>query len=145
MASKLESAAGIDMLWSCWEWQGYRQQGYGRVAQGVPETTETLAHRIVYTLVRGPIPDGLPLDHLCRNPPCCNPWHLEPVDTATNNARSHSLFADNMRKTHCDNGHPLLGDNMRIETYGSRRCKTCAREANARYKATQRALREAAQ
>ena len=137
------TATGMDFLWSCWEFQGYCDKGYGRIAHGVPEVPgESLAHRVVYTLVRGPIPDGLDLDHLCRNPPCCNPFHLDPVDAATNNVRGYSPSANNMRKTHCNNGHPLTGDNMRYETSGSRRCKTCAREANARYKASRRTAPE---
>jgi len=42
------------------------------------------AHRAFYERYRGPIPDGLHLDHLCRNPPCVNPDHLEPVSNAEN-------------------------------------------------------------
>jgi hypothetical protein len=40
--------------------------------------------RIVYTLLRGPIPDGLTLDHVCLNKTCVNPWHLEPVEAIVN-------------------------------------------------------------
>jgi hypothetical protein len=45
------------------------------------------AHRLVYRALRGPIPDGLTLDHLCRVPACVNPWHLEPVTAAENSRR----------------------------------------------------------
>jgi hypothetical protein len=49
-----------------------------------------MAHRVVYERVRGPIPKGLVLDHLCRNPGCVNPEHLEPVSQATNLRRAMS-------------------------------------------------------
>ena len=46
-----------------------------------------IAHRFAYQYMIGPIPDGLELDHLCRNRPCVNPYHLEPVTRAVNHAR----------------------------------------------------------
>lgn len=134
IAAKLASTTGVEMIWTCWEWQGFTQKGYGRVPRGVPEVPgETLAHRIVYTLVRGPIPAGLTLDHLCRNPPCCNPFHLEPVTQRVNTLRGESPHAANARKTHCANGHPLSGENLRVEANGARRCKSCAADANRRH------------
>lgn len=57
----------------CWIWQLAKDQwGYGRVGGG-------LAHRLMYEERNGPIPDGLEIDHLCRQPSCVNPDHLEPV------------------------------------------------------------------
>lgn len=141
LASKLRSLGqGVAVLWSCWEFEGFRQDDYGRLHPGVPEVPgETLAHRIVYILVRGPIPGDLELDHLCRNPPCCNPFHLEPVTHRVNVHRGTSPWAANARKTECSKGHPLDGDNLRME--GSRRrCKQCARDADERYKARKRGL-----
>lgn len=135
MAFKLEAESiGIDFMWLCWEYQGKRQKGYGRLIGGVPEVPgETLAHRIVYSLVVGPIPEGLDLDHKCRNHPCCNPFHLEPVTNRENMLRGESVMAQNARKTHCNNGHPLEGANLRYEKNGARRCVTCSDQANARY------------
>lgn len=71
-------------LGPCWMWTGRIKDDYGRFNhQGRMEG----AHRFVYELVVGPIPFGLHIDHLCRNPPCVNPGHLEPVTPAVNNQR----------------------------------------------------------
>ncbi len=66
----------------CWEWRGNRDDdGYGRV---VRDGRYWLPHRLTYTLLAGTIPLGRVLDHLCRNPPCCNPGHLDPVTNRIN-------------------------------------------------------------
>lgn len=66
----------------CWEWQGMRNgKGYGHAWDG---ESVSLVHRIVYQLKIGEITDNLPLDHLCANPPCANPDHLEPVTNEEN-------------------------------------------------------------
>src|SRR5688572_6777121 len=63
---------------SCWPWLGAKNpDGYGQfVWRG---RKSTLVHRIAYEELRGPIPEGLTLDHLCRNRGCANPWHCETV------------------------------------------------------------------
>jgi hypothetical protein len=67
----------------CWIWQHYRDPaGYGRLGA-------KLAHRIAYEYHRGPIPEGLQLDHLCRVTSCCNPDHLEPVPQRVNYERGN--------------------------------------------------------
>jgi hypothetical protein len=73
----------VDEDTGCWNWQlSIDRNGYGhtRLADG----TATGAHRVMYARHRGPIPNGLHLDHLCRNPRCVNPDHLEPVTPADN-------------------------------------------------------------
>lgn len=66
----------------CWIWNRYiNQNGYGLWRVG---HFSTGAHRVVYERIRGPIPAGLHLDHLCRVPACVNPDHLEPVTVAVN-------------------------------------------------------------
>lgn len=71
----------------CWLWQGYcNEHGYGSIAN--EDGRLEYAHRLAWKLLRGEIPDGLVLDHLCRTPPCINPWHLDPVTQAENIRRS---------------------------------------------------------
>lgn len=70
----------------CWEWQGKRTpRGYGQLA--VRERS-LYVHRQSYEHHVGPIPTGLVVDHLCYNPPCFNPDHLEAVTQKENLRRS---------------------------------------------------------
>jgi len=69
-------------LGPCWEWSGTRTpNGYGQLRR---EGRARLAHRWLFERTVGAIPVGLELDHLCFNPPCVNPAHLEPVTHAEN-------------------------------------------------------------
>lgn len=81
---------------TCWEWIGRtNEKGYGLMQvkpSGCPHQTMT-AHRLSYQLLVGPIPDGLTLDHLCRNTSCVNPEHLEPVTLEENVRRAHPIDA----------------------------------------------------
>lgn len=79
------------------------------------------AHRIEWERVNGEIPDGLEMDHLCRNPSCVNPDHLEAVTSRVNVLRSTCPPAVNARKTHCIRGHEFDRTNKR----GQRRCCKC--------------------
>lgn len=75
----------------CWVWQWAKDpNGYGRINTGTTGDSE-LAHRYIYKSFRGEIPASLPLDHLCRNPSCVNPDHLEPVTHRTNIHRGRKL------------------------------------------------------
>lgn len=123
----------------CWKWTGAKDpRGYGRVRWN---DGTRFAHRIAYSLLRGD-PGDLDLDHLCRNPPCANPDHLEPVAHLVNVQRGASsavLTAKYAAHLHCPQGHPLIGDNLYayVRRYGyvNKQCKQCRRE-RARKKAT---------
>lgn len=115
----------------CWEWRGSRDQaGYGRVHWN---GRSTRAHRVAYELARSPIPEGLTIDHLCRNRGCVNPAHLEPVTLRENILRGNTFQAANAAKTHCPQGHPYSFVNSK----GSRECQTCRNESNRRLRAAQ--------
>lgn len=72
----------VDEATGCWNWQlSLDHHGYGTVCV---KGKRTGAHRFIYEQANGPIPEGMSLDHLCRNPRCVNPAHLEPVTQAEN-------------------------------------------------------------
>jgi hypothetical protein len=116
-------AAKSKRVGSCVEWQGYISGGYGRLrinGSGVQ------AHRASYEVHVGKIPDGLQLDHLCRNMRCINPQHLEPVTASENQRRGTSPASTNANKTHCIHGHEFSEENT--ERRGSVRvCRQCRR------------------
>src|SRR6202030_118623 len=65
----------------CWLWLGACNEfGYGKFGK-------VKAHRFSYEREKGPIPDGLEIDHLCRNKSCVNPDHLEAVTHGENRRR----------------------------------------------------------
>lgn len=94
-----------------------------------------MAHRIAYELVRGQVPEGLVLDHLCRNRACCNPDHLEAVTNYVNVVvRGEGLSARHARAAHCKRGHAFTDDNTYITPKGARVCRVCQRRREARYR-----------
>ncbi len=100
----------------CWEWKASRNWGgYGQFWNGQRTMP---AHRFAYELLVGPIPEGLQIDHLCRNRGCVNPTHMEVVTNQENSRRGKALI------THCPQGHPYAGHNLAIQE-GRRRCRRC--------------------
>ena len=113
---------------SCWLWTASRVcDGYGQFRVG---SRPVSAHRFAYELLVGPIPDGLQIDHLCRVRHCVNPAHMEPVTQRVNILRGEGITARHAAQTHCLNGHPLVGENLRPADLrrGKRLCLTCCRE-----------------
>lgn len=129
--SKLEKRfwAKVEKTEGCWIWKAcIIASGYGQFS--VRRIDRIYSHRVSYELFKGKIPDGLTIDHLCRNRACVNPEHLEVVTGKENILRGQSPPAENARKTHCPKGHPLSGDNLIICKFrtGKRQCKICRYE-----------------
>lgn len=112
---------------SCWLWTGATIRGYGVIWENERKRAAR-AHRVAWELLRGPIPDGLTLDHLCRTTLCVNPDHLEPCG-AGENARRSPLAPYNVkaRATHCKRGHVFDGANT-SRHHGRRECRACTRD-----------------
>jgi hypothetical protein len=119
----------------CWVWIAGTRRGYSRIhwkRNGIP------AHRLMYAWLIAPIPNRKigeltdQLDHLCRNPLCCNPIHLELVSPRVNTLRSNAASAVSARKTHCKYGHEFTPENIRrLSTHpNSRRCAICTDRNN---------------
>lgn len=136
----IETMDGIreDLFWAkvdrhgpsgCWLWLAADNgAGYGMFyvrSSGIRRGI--LAHRLAYELLVGPIPDGLQLDHLCRNTICVNPAHLEPVTPRENCRRGVSPTAINGRKTLCVHGHEFTPENTYVYPNGRRRCRACSK------------------
>ena len=123
----------------CWEWHAYLDRdGYGTFWL---DGTNRRAHRVAYEIYIGPIPDGLELDHLCRNRACVRPDHLEPVTSQVNNLRGEGPAAAFARATHCVKGHLLDGENLYERPGGGRRCIECGRAAARRYELSGKRMR----
>ena len=119
----------------CWQWTGSTRAGYGQMAvvtDGVRKTVSV--HRLVFELVKGPIPDGLDIDHQCHDETCpepapchhclcVNPEHLEPATRRVNVLRGRCPAADNARKTQCPEGHQLEPDPYHARRRYCPRCK----------------------
>jgi hypothetical protein len=128
----------FDQKWTpapngCWIWIGGNVRGYGMFKL---EGKSRRAARVAYEWFVGPIPDGLEIDHTCRNPPCVNPKHLEPVTQYENSimrgvTNSASI---NARKTHCSRGHHFDQANTYIHPDGSRHCRQCQKIYNRNYR-----------
>lgn len=110
----------------CWLWQRSKnREGYGRTNRGGHNGQGIVAHKLSYETFVGPIPQGMQLDHLCRNRSCINPDHLEPVTPKENIRRG----TGHGKETNCPAGHEYNESNTYFEKIGgNRHCKVCDRD-----------------
>lgn len=115
----------------CWEWQASKNNSrYGTFGIGNQKTT--MAHRFSYELFNGKIPDGLEINHLCKNTSCVNPGHLEVVTRQQNVLKSNAPSAMQAKQTECKYGHPLSDSNLAI--YNKKRvCRKCHTRRSMKY------------
>ncbi len=120
----------------CWEWVGRIRDGYGRFRVGGHEVA---AHRFAWTLLHGPVPAGLELDHLCRNRACVRPSHLEPVTRSENAIRGVTGWATvrNPLLTACRAGHVFDATNTIMRANGYRSCRACSKVRRDRWRQRQ--------
>lgn len=113
----------------CWNWIAARTKsglGYGLFSV---RGKLHVAHRLSYEWFIDEIPEGLQLDHLCRNMGCVNPDHLESVTLHENNVvRGQGKAAVNAKKTHCPKDHPFDDMNTYVDKTGRRHCRECSRK-----------------
>jgi hypothetical protein len=149
MTQATQQDMGVDAIYElsipepnsgCWLWLGsLRGKGYS-VYKG------KAGHRVSYEAFKGPIPDGLVIDHLCRVHSCVNPEHLEAVTNRENVVRGVNYIAVNANKTHCVNGHSLNDPSVYLLVRPDgvrRRCYQCQAIATQRRKARRLASRSA--
>lgn len=105
----------------CWEWQGALSAGYGSYRR---QTETRLAHRRAYEDLVGPIPEDLQLDHLCRNPRCVNPSHLEPVTSRENTVRGTNPNMVRHLAATCPKGHNKA-EHRYVSPKGVGYCRIC--------------------
>jgi hypothetical protein len=111
---------------TCWIWTGL-------VAKRYPKHGGTTGHRYAYRLLVGPIPSGFHVDHLCRNPMCVNPDHLEPVTPQENKRR------ETESRTHCKNGHRFTPESTYLHKGYIRQCRPCDAATSRAYRSRKKA------
>lgn len=122
----------------CWAWSGHHhtKDGYARysVAKGLldpDKAKEIYVHKYLYEKLIGHVPDGMELDHLCKNTRCPNPYHLEPVPHQVNLSRRDCAGV-------CKKGHNL-SIHRKVFENGRSCCGTCYAEFLKRQKAERHA------
>jgi hypothetical protein len=123
----------VDVTKSCWVWKGSKDKnGYGFYWS---KNKVRRAHRFIYSKMIGDLVDGMVIDHLCHNPSCVNPDHLEQVTQRENTFRSTTSVAIiNSSKKECMNGHTFSYSNTIIRKDGTRNCRTCINLLKKKYR-----------
>jgi len=111
-------------LGPCWIWRGSVTPSTGYGAFWWKNRLST-SHRFAYEREGATVPDGLNIDHLCRNRRCVNSSHLEAVTTQVNLLRGVGMSAQHAAQTHCFRGHPFDLLNTRFDNKGRRHCRAC--------------------
>lgn len=127
MSERLKFHSQLNPETGCIIWTGALSRGYGYVGDRGKVRS---AHIIAYELVKGQIPKGLELDHLCRVRRCINPDHLEPVTRQTNILRGIGPLVTKAKykaMTHCKRGHEFTPENTYRTKNGRRQCRACHR------------------
>ncbi len=124
----MTDALAINLDAPCWLHQGYRSKGYGAMrANG----KQVAAHRYMWTVMRGPIPEGIHIHHLCEIKLCLNPQHMTLVTPREHVFLGNTWARRHIETTHCPQGHPYDEANTyRRKT--KRYCLECRRESDRR-------------
>lgn len=115
---------------TCWVWAAFKDKhGYGQFSAGRRSPTGKrvmdMAYRVAFQLIKGPVPAGMHLDHLCRNPSCVNPDHLEAVTSRENTLRGTSPPARYAKMQTCKRGHQKTPENTYYTGMGYGYCRQC--------------------
>lgn len=126
---------------TCWIWLATKSRGYGNFWDGKRYRG---AHLFSYEFLIGKVPEGLQIDHLCRNKACVNPAHLEPVTARENMLRAKEFKitefgVKKLSRERCSKGHKYTPENIYREKSNKRRCKKCIRAKNFFYREKKRA------
>jgi len=109
----------------CWEWcAAHNRKGYGHFGWN---GRHHMAHRVSFTVLVGPIPEGKEVHHICVNPPCVRPDHLAAVTHLENMQASSSPIMKKAKQTHCKRGHAFTPENTFIRKLRGRRHRRCRR------------------
>ncbi len=131
---RLQKVTAIEYFWKravtspdCWQWAGtISDKGYGILSLASElHPRRCRAARFAYSYFIGPIPEGMVIDHLCRNRGCVNPFHLEAISNKENIMRGICPSSINAKKTQCYRGHPYSPQTLKVFRDGFRRCFEC--------------------